>query len=293
MRLLLVHGRAQEGKSAAIIEQEWMTALRRGFANAGVRPPPDLKVSAPFYGDRLAEMLAARDLPQADNVATRGGAADDGYAAFLEQVALQVSEDDKVTHREIESELGPTPQPRGIENWGWVQAVLRVIDRRTPGVSSFSIGQLLRDVYVYVNDAPVRRAINKIVAADLTAEPTVVVAHSLGSVVAYEVLRQHAGNSVPRLVTVGSPLGIRAIRERLVKPLTMPGGVGGWYNAFDDRDVVALYPLDADNFGIAPPIRNYPFVNNHTDNRHGIAGYLDDSDVAGRIGEALAGVGGV
>ena len=31
MRLLLIHGRAQEGKSSAIIEQEWMTALRRGF----------------------------------------------------------------------------------------------------------------------------------------------------------------------------------------------------------------------------------------------------------------------
>ena len=39
MRLLLVHGRAQEGKSPEIIQDEWMTALRRGFIVAGVREP--------------------------------------------------------------------------------------------------------------------------------------------------------------------------------------------------------------------------------------------------------------
>lgn len=287
MRLLLVHGRAQEGKSSDVIEQEWMSALRRGFQLAGVREPADLKIDAPFYGDTLADLLKTRNLPQADGVATRGGASDDGYAAFLEEVATQVSGDDKITHREIEQELGPKPQPRGPENWEWVQAIIRLIDRRTPGVSSFSIGQLLRDVFVYVNDAPVRRRINKLVADQLTGEPTVVIAHSLGSVVAYEVLRQHSGNSMPRLVTVGSPLGIRAIRNRLATPLTMPAGLDDWYNAFDQRDVVALYPLDVANFGIKPPIKNFPFVNNHTDNRHGIDGYLDDADVAHQVAAAL------
>jgi hypothetical protein len=288
MRLLLVHGRAQEGKSSAIIEQEWMSALQRGFEKLGVSAPPNLKIDAPFYGDKLVELVKKRDLPQAENVATRGGAADDGYADFLEEVANQVSRDGTVTHREIEDEMGPGPEPRGPENWGWVQAIIRIIDRHTPGISSFSIGELLRDVFVYVNDAPVRRAINKIVADQLTDEPTVVVAHSLGTVVGYEVLRNHAANSVPRLITVGSPLGIRAIRDRLATPLVMPGGVGGWYNAYDDRDVVALYPLDADNFGIKPPIENYPFVKNSTDNRHGIDGYLDDVEVAAHIAKALS-----
>jgi hypothetical protein len=289
MRLLLVHGRAQEGKSSEIIEREWMSALRRGFAALGVSAPPDLHIDAPFYGDRLAELVRDRELPQADNVATRGGAIDDAYAQFLEEVATQVSSDDSVTHREIEDELGPGPQPRGPENWEWVQAIIRIIDRRTPGISDFSIGQLLRDVFVYVNDGPVRRAINKIVADQLTGDPTVVVAHSLGSVVAYEVLRGHAANSVPRLVTVGSPLGIRAIRRRLATPLLMPAGVRDWYNAYDERDVVALYPLDAENFAIKPPIENYPSVRNHTENRHGIDGYLDDSEVAAHIAKALAG----
>jgi pimeloyl-ACP methyl ester carboxylesterase len=134
---------------------------------------------------------------------------------------------------------------------------------------------------------PVRRAINKIVAEKLTNEPTVVIGHSLGTVVAYDVLRQHAGNAVPRYVTVGSPLGIRAIRRRLEAPLTMPTGVEDWYNARDQRDVVALYPLDKTNFDITPAIRNFSRVDNHTDNRHGIAGYLDDVQVAKEIRNAM------
>ncbi len=286
MRLLLVHGRAQEGKSEEIIRDEWMTALRRGFAVAGVREPADIRIDVPFYGDKLDELLRHRDLPQADNVATRGDAADDGYAAFLRDVAVQASENGIVADQELDAELRG-PQERGPENWAWVQAIIRVVDRRATGVASFGIGKLLRDVFIYVNDRPVRRAINAIVAEKLTGEPTVVVAHSLGSMVAYEVLRAHAGNMVPRYVTVGSPLGIRAISQRLATPLTMPAGAADWYNAFDPHDVVALYPLDAANFAITPEIKNYPYVNNHTDNRHGIGGYLDDAEIAAQIATAL------
>ena len=75
----------------------------------------------------------------------------------------------------------------------------------------------------------------------------------------------------------------RGIRQgRYPKPVKV------WFNAFDTRDVVALYPLDGANFPVTPAIENYAGVNNHTDNRHGIAGYLDDPVVAKRILGALA-----
>jgi len=50
----------------------------------------------------------------------------------------------------------------------------------------------------------------------------------------------------------------------------------------------ALHPLDSVNFNISPSIENKTDVNNHTDNRHGIAGYLDDATVAIQIRNALA-----
>jgi hypothetical protein len=286
MRLLFVHGRAQEEKSSQILEKEWMKAFKVGLQAANLSLWSEVKIDVPFYGDKLVELIAKYDLPPADQVEARGGAIDDGYARFLQEVAIEARDKNVVSDADIKRELGPGLQEKGPENWEWFQAVIRAIDRTAPGISGASIGVILRDVYVYVNDGTTRRAINKIVAEKLTDETTVVVGHSLGSVVAYEVLRGAQHNSVPRYVTVGSPLGIRAIRNRLATPLTMPKGVKDWYNAFDERDVVALYPLDTESFPIAPAIRNYNAVQNQTDNRHGIAGYLNDAHVAKEIRSA-------
>jgi hypothetical protein len=92
----------------------------------------------------------------------------------------------------------------------------------------------------------------------------------------------------PLYVTLGSPLAIRPIRNQFVPLRFLKPPVDAWVNAFDRRDVVALYPLDAANFPVAPPIENHGRVNNHTNDRHGVAGYLDDASVADRILAALA-----
>jgi hypothetical protein len=79
-----------------------------------------------------------------------------------------------------------------------------------------------------------------------------------------------------------SPLGVRAIRNQLI-PIRMPAPVENWYNAFDSRDVVSVYPLDDRNFPSSPAIENYGSVRNSTPNRHGIVGYLGDGTVARKI----------
>ncbi len=86
---------------------------------------------------------------------------------------------------------------------------------------------------------------------------------------------------VPLFLTVGSPLAIRAIRRQFL-PLRYPP-VSAWYNAFDPKDVVALYPLDVNNFPVQPAVENNNRVHNSTDNHHGIIGYLDDVDVARHV----------
>jgi hypothetical protein len=55
-----------------------------------------------------------------------------------------------------------------------------------------------------------------------------------------------------------------------------PPNVSRWFNAMDERDVVALYPLTSENFNVDPPIENKTDVDNPTPNRHGISGYLGD-----------------
>ncbi len=61
----------------------------------------------------------------------------------------------------------------------------------------------------------------------------------------------------------------------------------GWFNALDPKDAVALHPLTPEYFAVTPAIENKTDVENTTDNRHGISGYLDDAEVARRIYDAL------
>jgi hypothetical protein len=82
----------------------------------------------------------------------------------------------------------------------------------------------------------------------------VVVAHSLGSLVAYGALRGAtvSNASVQRLETLGSPLGAPELRDliftdgtaRLVK---LPASVRSWVNIREPRDPIAIPLSDADS----------------------------------------------
>lgn len=281
MRLLLVHGRSQGGKDPIKLKAEWLDALAKGSMKAGLTLPENIEIDFPFYGDKLDEFVRAFELPADPAIVPKGSPAFDDFAAFRAEVADEMRMRAGITEAEVSAEVGPLPAEKGVQNWAWVQAIVRLLDRNLSGVSQTTVEVFLRDVYLYVKRPPVRKAIDAIVSAMLKPDTAVVIGHSLGSVVAYNVLNA-AVAKVPHYVTVGCPLGIRAIRNTLT-PIANPIGTKGWYNALDTRDIVALYPLDKDNFDVAPAITNYTGVHNWTDNRHGIVGYLDDADVAKAI----------
>lgn len=279
MRLLLVHGRSQQHQDPAKLKADWLAALGKGLQKSGLTLPADIEVDFPYYGDKLDEFAKAFDLPDDMAIVPKGSPVFDEYHEFRREVADEMRRRAGITDEEVRAEMGPVmPTEKGVENWGWVQAIVRLLDRNVTPLSSGAIEVFLRDVYLYVKRPAVRGVIDKIVAGMLKPDTAVVIGHSLGTVVAYNVLGA-AAQKVPLYVTVGSPLGIRAIRDTLV-PIRNPVGTKGWYNAFDAHDVVALYPLDKDNFDVAPAITNNGAVHNWTDNKHSIAGYLDDANVA-------------
>jgi len=286
-RLVLVHGRSQQGLDPAALKVEWMNTLQKGAQAIGKVIPADLDVAFPYYGDMLEQLSREFDIPLTSDIHTRGGPVQDEFLAFQAQVAESIRESAGVTDAQVDTEYGTNPKPRGPLNWEWVQAILRAVDKHGGGMSQSALEIFTRDVFLYTTRAGVRDEIDRIVAATLTEQPTMVVGHSLGSVVAYSVLvTDRRALRVPLYVTVGCPLGIRAIRDQF-RPLQFPVPVKSWYNAFDTRDVVALNPLDRSNFPVNPDIVNYSSVKNQTDNRHGIVGYLNDGEVAKQILTAL------
>jgi pimeloyl-ACP methyl ester carboxylesterase len=291
MRLLLVHGIGQGGQRPAELEQAWIDTLRAGYAGAGLPFPSSLSVDFPYYGDALDARVARSQLPLPQQMVPKGGEAPSAYEEFLSSTLDEMKERKNISDAEVAAEAGPIPAAeKGIRNWRLTQAIARLIDKRHARFTSDTIERYLRDVFLYISNRSVEREINAIVEAKLTDEPTVVIGHSLGSVVAYRVLvAQGAKVKLPRYVTVGSPLGIRTISSRL-GVLKYPPADLNWYNAYDDGDIVALNPLKDPWFRTDPAITNYNGVRNTTDNQHGIVGYLNDATVARCIDEALTAV---
>lgn len=288
VRLVLVHGRSQQGLNPADLQSNWLETLRRGAAKINRTLPERLDVIFPYYGDKLDEFARQFDLPLTTDIQAKGSPVNTDFLNFQAQVAEEMRQRAGITDAQVLVEFGPNTTEKGPQNWAWVQAIIRAIDRNAGSVSQSVIETFMRDVYLYTTRMGVRDTIDRIVGSALNETPCVVIGHSLGSVVAYNVLRNDRRPlNVRAYVTVGSPLAIRAVRDRF-RPIGFPTLAKTWYNAFDPKDVVSLYPLDAANFPVTPAIENFGGVNNATDNRHGIVGYLDDADVARHVLDALA-----
>jgi hypothetical protein len=74
--------------------------------------------------------------------------------------------------------------------------------------------------------------------------PVIVIDHSLGTVIAYDVLHEprFAGTAVRLLVSLGSPLGYTEIQDVITKPLTIPVPVWLWANFADPQDLPGHHP---------------------------------------------------
>ncbi|MFB6838957.1 hypothetical protein [Streptomyces sp. NPDC056361] len=115
----------------------------------------------------------------------------------------------------------------------------------------------LKQVRRYFTEPDLRAAIRARAAELITPETRVVVGHSLGSVVAYEVLCALPPERPPlTLVTLGSPLGLAGLVFDRLEPAPKPGGTGvwptvvdQWTNLADNGDAVALVRELAPRFG--------------------------------------------
>lgn len=297
-QLVFVHGRAQEHKDAVALKGEWLEALGEGLAKSGLTLPiAEADVRFPFYGTTLYDLTKGRSAAEAAEIVVRGTETDADEARFLRAVVEEVRKRAGITEAQLAEIAGQDVVERGPGQWEWVQAILRAVDRHVPHGSGGGIALATRDVYQYLKNAAIRQHIDDGVSQALAAgRETVVVAHSLGTVVAYNMLTELGtarGWNVPLFITLGSPLAVTEIRKTmrgLGGPLRCPPCAGAWFNAMDERDIVALYPLTTTHFPIdpaVPAIENKTDVRNRTENRHGIAGYLDDAEVARRIHDAL------
>lgn len=292
MKLVFIHGRSQEDKDPLVLRQKWVAALHQGLDQAGLELPIDERdIIFPYYGDALRDVTSESP----DSLATIRFPLQEQAEHFACEVLEQCLDDLGITKDVIAAQTTPADGvseriSHALSN-EWVHRGLSLLDRFVPQASARSMASTATDVTEYLHNPEVQGYIDNGVARafrDCREQEVVVVGHSLGSIVAYRVLG--AGGpvdcQVKALITIGSPLGLRAVREAL-EPIEHPPNVGYWFNAYDERDVIALNPLNSDFFDVSPAIDNYNGVANDSTNHHKIGGYLSSSTVAARIVEAF------
>jgi len=283
VRLVLIHGRDQDGKDEALLRKTWTDGLEVGLSSAGLGAISEHEVVFPYYGDELAQMVAAAKQGLAHGTAKGGNSgilSDPNYMRLLAEILEGAQEG------EISVDVATT---KGLQNTALAIRLAQLADKTSFGCRILSL--MTEDVILYLTKPGIELQLNAKIQQAIGTEPCVVVAHSLGSIIAYRVLRQLGAQAkVRRFITLGSPLGLETIRKLLSPPAReVPKGVASWVNAFDRKDIVALHPLDTSTWDVRPPIENHGSVTNHMANHHGISGYLDDVLVAHRIHEALNG----
>lgn len=289
MRMIYVHGIKQQGKSQEVIRRTWSAALLGGAVEAGedtsTLETMTSATFAPFYGDRL---FALSDSVNNWNAVAMGvDGEDDAFAEFASGIVREMALRAGADQSELEAEVEITPMGAGIHK-KWLKAASIALERHAPFLAPHAL-KILGQAHAYLTRQHITDEVNAIVRpAFETEEPLVVVAHSLGTVVSYNLLRERAakGLECPLFLTLGSPLGIGEVLKHFDLPRNVPKGVGRWVNAADPEDFVALHPrLGRPHF--SDGIVNIDDVENGYDDPHDILRYLTDRRVREAICEAL------
>ncbi|MGW3246549.1 hypothetical protein [Streptomyces sp. NPDC001070] len=244
LRVVAVHGIYNSfGSGVSDARREELRALKaaawgRDLASGLGVSPNRLDVDFAYYADRLRPRLAAQGGQDSDFL-------DDPLAQeMLDAWAQELGVPDEVAQGHAAVPL------RAFSSW-----MARRFDLAEGPLSVF-IRLLCGEVAAYLRsaDAPERAAAREEVAARIAQHrPRIVVAHSLGSVVAYEAMHAHPELQPELFLTLGSPLALpRVVFERLIpapraasspqlRGEGLPGGTR-WVNIADPGDPVAVPP---------------------------------------------------
>lgn len=159
-------------------------------------------------------------------------------ALFVERLAHAIGYEDPAARAQVFEALGPA---------GWPTQRLMELFLRDVHHYLFDVEFSPRPGETYRVQHEIRkRTIEALTRGSAQSGPHVVVAHSLGTVIGYDCLmRVPDCPGVDALLTIGSPLGLDVVQDRLLPEWTRESGFpsarlrGRWVNVYDRLDPVA------------------------------------------------------
>jgi pimeloyl-ACP methyl ester carboxylesterase len=252
--ILLVHGRGMLGRDTALTRQLWFNGLKSGAATLTRSPVIEERdVRVVWYADVLD--------PNSSE------ACDYGY-------------DDPRARRAAKTDPG-VKQMASIAG-GLFSLVSALTDDKEKGSELRALAadaQFLGDARKRcASEARLSAAIDR---ARAEGRPIILVAHSLGSLVAYDYLSTRSDTGlVQRFVTIGSMAGAPDLRRLLIggdstDAFTMPKSVRDWVNIRNEKDALATpLAIGRDTLVVPPADEIDP---------HEMVGYLRGSVTAREV----------
>lgn len=285
-----IHGLGNK-PSEQLLRTWWLDSIKEGFARAGFELP-DFDFELVYWADLLHPQPKDPDVE------------DPGDPRYLEAPYIPSPE---LTER----------QPRKFRRHV-LEAIERVLDKLMMNedftlnyehIADSLIHHYFKDLEAYyaspaegvMDDKPsVKMLIRERLASRLRAhrnDRVMLIAHSMGSIVAYDVLDLNPDLNVDTLVTIGSPLGLPVVmgriaaehRNEVTSPRTLrtpPTISTAWHNFADLEDKVAFNFTLADDYvrnvtGVKPV--DHEIVNDYQygeeRNPHKVYGYLRAPEV--------------
>lgn len=280
--IVAVHGIAQQLKGPDQLRALWVPALRDGVTFASGATPDDVPFRMAFYGNLFRHQLTTPKTKSGAPDDTLGNLSDDEVDDLLGVISEVVTEAEIAAAAESAEKGFP-----GVP--GPLAHALRAIDARFGAAAGILYLGTMRQVRRYLQDPDLKGAVDQLIADTMAEEmasgsPLVLIGHSLGSVVAYEFVRQHPDHPVDLLLTLGSPLSLRMVRSRLPEPPAgMPAGVRSWVNVRAFNDPVAVGG-DLNRFWAGVQDRH---VDNGRRDPHSVAAYLSAVETGRPVANAL------
>jgi hypothetical protein len=278
--IICIHGRSNK-PAKPVLAAAWRASLDEGLRAGRGFPLPNVPVEMAYYAD----LYYAAPVPE--------GQEDEAYRPAAPGAILPYR---KSRLEALRGKVG-----------GWLDAPADWLEDNHHVFSSLARDILrvaLRDLGDYYNDSARRKAVKDRLLSLLVEyreHEIILIAHSMGSIAAYELLRElgseeapHTGLSVEHLLTFGSPLGLTPVQGNIVRrhaKLRTPTCVTkSWTNFSDGRDFVCIDShlrddYEANSSGVR--VVDVPVCNDFPGNPHKAYGYLRTPELSERLAGLL------
>lgn len=274
---IMIHGRANKPTSD-ILSAAWMSALNEGLHHySGVSIPKNVPYEMCYYADLYYETPLCEETNKEPYIPASPGAICSYRAGRLDHVRRYAGEHINGSMKDIEHKT-----------------------RVFSSGSKAALNIVMEDLGEYYNNKHYKETLHRrlINLLEIYAEDEIIlIAHSMGTIVAYNVLRElgrsplHRHITVEHFITAGSPLGLMSVQGHILKEhgrLRTPSCVTqSWMNFSDYRDVVCVDARLYDDY--ESNSRNYIRVrdtlvhNDYPGNPHKMYGYLRTPELSEHV----------